>query len=123
MSEVAPAGQSFNRPINLKIPDKKELYKSYMPLIKGGGLFIPIPITDENVGSFGIGQKVLVILSLMDEKTKRTISGKIIWVSKSANKGIGITLGEGNAAKMLKDSIETFISDVPNKADTPTYTF
>ncbi len=107
-----------SRPINITIAEKKELYKCYMPFVQGGALYIPLADFD-----FQIGQKVFIILTLPNEKTKKTISGKIIWINKTTqNKGFGVTLGEGTQAKALKDLIETIIVDTPNKNELVTYT-
>ncbi len=110
---------SVNRPINVSIPDKKELLRSYMPFVKSAGIFIPI----QNEHEYEIGQKVFIILTLPEEKSKKTISGKVVWLNKFGKlKGIGVSFGEGNNAKLIKDTIETIILDIPNKQDIATFT-
>ena len=90
-----------------------------MPFVKDGGLFIPFGAEKEM--SYQPQQKVFIILKLPDN-TKKSFSGKVIWIKKtSPNRGIGVSLGEGNIARNLKDTIETIIADVP-KENTVTYT-
>lgn len=106
------------RPLNVSITDKKELLKSYMPFVRGGGLFIVLPEGAE----YHVGNKVFVMLTLFQE-SKKPISAKIIWVMRNGpNRGIGINLGEGAASKTTKDFIEAAIADVPGKNDILSYT-
>ena len=118
MIENTNAPTQSMRPLNVSIADKKELAKSYMPFVRGGGLFIVPP---EGV-EYNIGNKVFVMLSLFNEN-KKPISAKIIWVMRTgSNRGIGINLGEGGPAKTMKDFIETAIADVSGKNEMLSYT-
>ena len=115
---AAPMQSHSMRPLNVAITDKKELSKSYMPFVRGGGLFIVLP----EVTDYQVGNKVFVMLKLFVE-SKKPISAKIIWVMRTGpNRGIGINLGEGGPGKTIKDFIETSIADVPNKSEILSYT-
>lgn len=112
------------RPQTVVINDKKELYRCYMPFVKGGGLFIPFneEITPNKIAP---GQKILVVLTILENKDKTPISGKVVWISRGGvHKGFGISFGEGannSAMKSLKDHIEASISEFTLKKE-PTYT-
>lgn len=95
----------------ITIHDKKELYKCYMPFIKGGGLFLSFneEITPELIV---YGQKILILLSLFDSKEKIPISGIVVWISRgNPYKGFGISLGDEPSMKSLKENIESITLD------------
>ena len=68
----APGSQGI---LSLNIKDKSALYAAYMPYIKNGGLFIP---TNKQ---YSLGDEVFMLLSLMDDKERLPVAGKIIWVT------------------------------------------
>lgn len=93
--------------LSLTIESKDDLYKSYMPFISGGGLFIP---TDQ---SYQLGEEVFALVTLMDEPNKVPVTGKVIWVTPPTpqggrKQGIGIQFSEQDAALVSK--IETFLA-------------
>jgi type IV pilus assembly protein PilZ len=105
----------------VSISDRRELYKCYMPFIKGGGLFIPFT-EDMNQSKLVIGQKIFLLFSMLDSKNKVPIHGKVVWIQKGGiYKGYGIAFGDTPAMKSLKDSIEEQISDLLAKKE-PTFT-
>lgn len=109
------------RPQTVVINDKKELYKCYISFIKGGGLFIPF---NEDVSPTKIfpGQKVFVVFSMLENKQKTPINGKVVWINRfGSNRGYGIALGDNLPMKALKDNIENHIADLIAKKE-PTYT-
>ena len=67
--------------LSLTIKDKSALYAAYMPFIKNGGLFIP---TNK---SYSLGDEVFMLLTLMDEKEKLPVAGKIVWVTPKGAQG------------------------------------
>ena len=93
---------------NLAIKDKKLLYKSYMPFIANGGLFIPTK------RMYKMGEEVLLLLTLMDETERLPIAGTVIWKTpegSDANRvaGIGIQLSNKDGGK-VKNKIETYLA-------------
>ena len=64
----APGSQGI---LSLNIKDKSALYAAYMPYVKNGGLFIP---TKKN---YTLGDEVFMLLSLMDDKERLPVAGKI----------------------------------------------
>ena len=67
--------------LSLTIRDKSALYSSYMPFIKNGGLFIP------TTKSYKLGDEVFMLLTLMDEKDKMPIAGRIVWITPRGAQG------------------------------------
>ncbi|MCO7225874.1 PilZ domain-containing protein [Pleionea sp. CnH1-48] len=94
--------------LSLTIKDKAVLYAAYMPFVQNGGLFIP---THKH---YKLGDEVFMLLSLMDEKEKLPVAGKIIWVTPKGaqgNKAAGIgvqfsTQDNGQA----RTKIETYLA-------------
>ena len=79
--------------LSLTIKDKSALYAAYMPFVKNGGLFIP---TTE---PFQLGDEVFMLLTLMDDKEKMPVAGRIVWVTPKGaqgnrTSGIGVQFSE-----------------------------
>lgn len=103
----------------LAIKDKKQLYKSYMPFVTGGGLFIPTK------RMYKMGEEVFMLLVLMDETERMPIAGTVIWKTpegSDANRvaGIGIQLSNKDGGK-IRNKIETFLAGAL-ELDRATYT-
>ncbi|GAA6137555.1 PilZ domain-containing protein [Arenicella sp. 4NH20-0111] len=64
-----------NSVISIAIRDKQALYMSYMPFIKGGGLFVPTK------KDYNLGDEMFLLVTIMDEPEPTQISGKVVWVS------------------------------------------
>jgi len=105
--------------LSLTIKDKSALYAAYMPFVKNGGLFIPT-----NKG-YKLGDEVFMLLTLMDEKEKLPVAGKIVWITPKGAQGnraagIGVQFtnqGEANA----RTKIETYLAGAL-KSDRQTHT-
>lgn len=99
-------------PQTVVISDKRELYRSYMPFIKGGGLFIPFneEITPAKIAP---GQKILVVFSMLGSKDKVPISsGIVVWINRGGtHKGFGVRLGDDASMKSLRENIENNIAE------------
>lgn len=67
--------------LSLTIRDKSALYASYMPFVRNGGLFIP---TSKN---YKLGDEVFMLLTLIEDKEKLPIAGKIVWVTPKGSQG------------------------------------
>lgn len=76
-------GSSSNKPriLNLSIKDKDALYRSYMPFVENGGLFIPTS------REYEIGDDVFMLLSLMDYPERVPAAGKVIWITPVGAEG------------------------------------
>src|SRR5690554_5149678 len=78
--------------IHHNIPDKDTLYKSYMPFVKNGGLFIP------GHTHLPLGREIFLTLTLMGSPERLAVAGKVVWVTpKGAQSGkvagIGVQFG------------------------------
>ncbi len=93
--------------LSLTIKNKDELYRSFMPFIKSGGLFVP---TQRN---YHVGEEVFMLLDLMDEPDKIPVTGKVVWVTPRGAQGgkmagIGIQLMADDNTVVNK--IETYLA-------------
>ncbi|RDE24714.1 pilus assembly protein PilZ [Motiliproteus coralliicola] len=93
--------------LSLTIKSKEDLYRSYMPFIKNGGLFVPTP------RDYQLGEEVFMLLDLMEEPDKLPVSGKVIWVTPRGAQGgkqagIGIQLSADD--NTLLGKIETYLA-------------
>ena len=114
-----PAKGSKSGILSLNIKDKAVLYAAYMPFVKEGGLFIPTG------RQYELGDEVFMLLSLMDEKEKIPVAGKIVWITPKGAQGnraagVGVqfsTQDQGNA----RGKIETHLAG-SLESERPTHT-
>lgn len=93
--------------LSLTIKSKDELYRSFMPFIKNGGLFVPTQ------RSYHVGEEVFMLLDLMEEPDKIPVTGKVVWVTPRGAQGgkmagIGIQLTADDNTVVNK--IETYLA-------------
>ncbi len=94
--------------LSLTIRDKSALYAAYMPFVKNGGLFIP---TNKD---YQLGDEVFMLLTLMEEKEKLPVAGKIVWITPKGAQGnraagIGVQFSnQDNGA--ARNKIETYLA-------------
>lgn len=79
--------------LSLTIKDKSALYAAYMPFIDNGGLFIP------TTKPYQLGDEVFMLLTLMDDKEKMPIAGRVVWLTPrgaqgNRTAGIGVQFSE-----------------------------
>lgn len=109
------------KPQTITIDDPKELYRCFMPFIKGGGLFIPFnnDVTHEKISP---GQKIFVIFTILKNTKKIPVPGNVIWIQPFGKiRGYGIQFQDNAAMKSLVDSIKEVTADYSNRRE-PTYT-
>jgi type IV pilus assembly protein PilZ len=114
---AAPVGRQGI--LSLTIKDKSALYAAYMPFVKHGGLFIP---TNK---SYGLGEEVFMLLTLMEETEKLPVAGKIIWITPKGAQGnraagIGVQFS-GQDDGTARKKIETYLAGAL-KSDRQTHT-
>ena len=93
--------------LSLTIKDKSALYAAYMPFVKNGGLFIP------TTKPYQLGDEVFMLLTLMDDKEKMPIAGRIVWVTPKGaqgnrTSGIGVQFSEldkGQTRKKIENQL------------------
>ncbi len=105
--------------LSLAIRDKSALYAAYMPFVKNGGLFIP---TNKD---YTLGDEVFMLLTLMEEKEKLPVAGKVVWVTPKGAQGnratgIGVQFSEQDNGQ-IRSKIETYLAGAL-KSDRQTHT-
>ena len=105
--------------LSLSIKDKSSLYAAYMPFVKNGGLFIP---TNKK---YKLGDEVFMLLTLMDEKEKLPVAGKIVWITPTGSQGnrlagIGVQFSDQDNGQ-IRNKIEGYLAGAL-KSDRQTHT-
>jgi len=105
--------------LSVTIKDKSSLYAAYMPFVKNGGLFVPTS------GKYKVGDEVFMLFSLMEEKEKLPIAGKIVWVTPEGSQGgrapgIGVQFSV-EVGNDIRGKIETYLAGAL-KSDRQTHT-
>jgi len=105
--------------LSLAIKDKAVLHATYISFITNGGLFIPTSKI------FKLGDVVSMLLSILDETEKLSVSGTVVWITPKGAQGnrapgIGVHF-HGEEAKMIKNKIENYIAATLT-SDKPTHT-
>ena len=99
-------------------PDNLTLYKSYMPFLKNGGVYVP---TSNN---HPIGSKVFLVVRLPNSEERFPIVGEVVWVNQSKAvtrpAGIGVRFTDTNENALVRDRIEKAILGI--SSETQTYT-
>lgn len=95
--------------LSLSIKDKGALYLAYMPFVRGGGLFVP------TTRSYQLGDEVFILLTLMDDKDRLPVAGRVVWVTPSGaqgnrQSGIGVQFNEGADGEAVRTKIETILA-------------
>lgn len=93
--------------MSLSIKDTTSLYESYMPFIKGGGVFVPTH------KSYRLGDEVFIRLTLMDEPDKLPVAGKIVWVAPVGVQGgraVGVGVQLNDPTDNVRTRIETYLA-------------
>lgn len=103
----------------IDIQTKDQLYASYMPFIKNGGLFVA---TDK---SFPVAKELLLLVKLFDEKEKFPIKVKVVWITPKFSQGrrhagVGVQFLSDNAQE-LRSKIENHLAGY-NSTDKTTET-
>ena len=98
--------------LSLTIRDKSALYAAYMPFIKNGGFFIPTS------KAYYLGDEVFMLLTLMEEKEKMPIAGRIVWITPKGAQGnrtagIGVQFSELDKGQ-TKNKIENYLAAALN---------
>ena len=92
--------------LTLTVANKEELYRAYMPWLRGGGIFVPTPHT------VSLGTEVLVLLTVLDQGERFAFKGEVAWITPvgaghKRRAGVGVQFPEGEDSPRLK--LETFL--------------
>lgn len=108
MAEAPKTPVSRPGVMSLAIREKASLYAAYMPFISNGGLFVPTP------RQYQLGDEVFLLLTLLEEPTKYTVTGKVVWVTPpgaqgSRSQGIGVQFSKNEFGIAVKNKIEAIL--------------
>ena len=120
MSAVAGAGGARQGILSLAIKDKAALYNAYMPYLKTGGIFVRTP------KRYFLGDEVFLLLTLLEEKDRLPVAGKVVWVTPPGAQGnraagIGVQFADSAEGEAVRHKIETILAGTLT-ADKPTHT-
>lgn len=115
-----PGGMARQGILSLAIKDKAALYNAYMPFVKGGGIFVP------TVKKYGIGDEVFILLTLLEDKDRLPVAGKVCWVTPPGSQGnrtagIGVQFNDSAEGEAVRGKIEALLAGILN-SDKPTHT-
>jgi type IV pilus assembly protein PilZ len=101
--------------LSLSIPDRKALYKAYMPFVRGGGLFVP------SSKKFQLGDEVFLLLTVMEFEERLPIPGKVVWITPQGagnrKAGIGVQFADTSDGAHARTVIETHLAGMLKSAD------
>ncbi len=105
--------------LSLTISDKSALHASYMPFVKGGGLFIP------TTRRYKMGEEVFMLLTLLDQPDKLPVAGVVCWVTPTGAQGgrkagVGVRFAEKDSTS-TRNQIESLLGG-KLKSERPTHT-
>ena len=104
----------------LVIRSKSALYAAWIPILKGGGIFLP------SNRPHVLGEEVLVLLSLLDDPNKIPLQGHVAWINPAHSagnrpQGIGVQLNDNDVARELKKKVEGLLAGAL-QSSRPTHT-
>lgn len=121
MTDAAPE-TTANRPgvFTLVIRSKAALYAAWIPLLKGGGIFLP------SNRSHALGDEVLILLTLLDDPNKIPLQGSIAWINPAHStgnrpQGIGVQLHDSDTGRDLRKRVEGLLAGAL-QSSRPTHT-
>jgi len=106
--------------LSLAIKDRSALYNAYMPFVKHGGLFVP------TAKRYSLGDEVFILLTLMEEKDRLPVAGKVVWITPpgaqgNRTAGIGVQFNESADGDAARTKIESILAGILG-SDRPTHT-
>lgn len=121
MSETAVVADA-TRPgvFTLVIRSKAALYAAWIPLLKGGGIFLP------SIRPHSLGEEVLILLTLLDDPNKVPLQGHVAWINPAHStgnrpQGIGVQIHDSEAGRELKKKVEGLLAGAL-QSSRPTHT-
>ena len=104
----------------LVIRSKAALYAAWIPLLKGGGIFLP------SMRTHALGEEVLILLTLLDDPNKIPLQGSVAWINPAHSagnrpQGIGVQLHDGATGRELRKKVEGLLAGAL-QSSRPTHT-
>lgn len=99
---------------NLEFLSDKDLYQSYMPFVKSGGLFI------RTTERYNLGDEITLEVTLPDSLEASTVVGKVCWLTpigaqNGTPAGVGVSFEEDN--ENIRSQIEKSIGRLLSSSD------
>ena len=106
--------------LSLNINSKSALYAAFMPLLRNGGIFIP------TTRAYNLGDEVFILLTVMEEKDRLPVPGKVIWITPAGAQGnrmagIGVQFNESADGEAARTKIESILAGILTQ-ERPTHT-
>lgn len=112
MNDMSKIAKHPARPgvLSLTIKERSALYAAFMPFVRGGGLFIP------TTRPYQMGDQVYMLLSLMDDPSKLSLSGRVVWITPAGaqgnrQQGIGVQFDDNDSAHAARNKIESILGN------------
>jgi type IV pilus assembly protein PilZ len=91
-----------------------------MPFVRGGGLFVP------TAKRYSLGDEVFILLSLMEEKDRLPVAGKVVWITPAGAQGnrtagIGVQFNDSADGEAARTKIESILAGILTQ-ERPTHT-
>jgi type IV pilus assembly protein PilZ len=104
----------------LAIRSKAALYAAWIPLLRGGGIFLP------SNRAHLLGEEVLILLSLLDDPNKIPLQGTVAWINPphtagNRPQGIGVQLQDNEVGRELRKKVEGLLAGAL-QSSRPTHT-
>jgi type IV pilus assembly protein PilZ len=120
MSEAATDTSTRPGVFSLVIRSKAALYAAWIPLLRGGGIFVP------STREHRLGEEVMVLLSLLDDSTRIPIQGHVAWVNpahaaSNRPQGFGVQLPDNETCRELRKRVEGLLAGAL-QSSRPTHT-
>jgi type IV pilus assembly protein PilZ len=102
------------------IRSKAALYAAWVPLLKGGGIFIP------STKPHNLGEEILILLTLLDDPNKIPLQGVVAWINPAHTtgnrpQGIGVQLADSEVGRELRKKVEGLLAGAL-QSSRPTHT-
>lgn len=105
--------------ITCNIGDVETLYQSYLPFVRGGGIFVPSSKPHQ------LGEEVFVAFTLPQSQERYPLNGKVIWVNHksigSRPAGFAMQFGADANSVRIKNEVERLLAG-KLESPKPTYT-
>jgi type IV pilus assembly protein PilZ len=117
MNSMITPTENTQKPEFLPLPlkDDAALHSSFMPFIRGGGIFVPT----KQSAIYKFGDEVVISMHLQSTNKKLAIPGSVVWIAPEScergTEGIGVQFSGATKAK-VKLIIETMLG---NRATVP----
>ena len=91
-----------------------------LDFVRGGGLFVP------TTKRYSLGDEVFILLSLMEEKDRLPVAGKVVWITPSGAQGnrlagIGVQFNDSSDGETARTKIESILAGILTQ-ERPTHT-